>query len=184
MFDFSGSELVILAVVALVFIGPRDLPKALYALSKVVKTIKQMAAEFQSQVEEIAKSADVQDIGQKLRSGWDSFDLEKHVEKTIDPDNTLKSVTDLKSLPASASATETVSQEVSTREENLAKEQKEAEEKRLSILKDCPSILEPAKALRIYEERRSQKQRPACLPPEFSIHQGQRVIVNARDGES
>jgi sec-independent protein translocase protein TatB len=58
MFDFAWSEIAIIAAVALVVIGPKDLPVALRAVSGFVKKARRMAGEFQTHVDEMMREAD------------------------------------------------------------------------------------------------------------------------------
>ena len=50
MFDFAWSELALIAVVALVVIGPKDLPVVMSRLGKMVATIRRMGTEFQREI--------------------------------------------------------------------------------------------------------------------------------------
>ena len=48
MFDFAWSEIALIAAVALVVIGPKDLPVAIRAISGFVKKARGMASEFRA----------------------------------------------------------------------------------------------------------------------------------------
>lgn len=62
MFDIGGLELLVIIVVALVVIGPKDLPVAIRAVTMVIRKMRGMAREFQHGLEEIAREAGVDDI--------------------------------------------------------------------------------------------------------------------------
>src|SRR3972149_8054487 len=62
MFDIGWSELVVIAVVALIAIGPRELPGALRTLGQWMAKIRQMASEFQSQFQEAMREAEMADL--------------------------------------------------------------------------------------------------------------------------
>ena len=47
MFDISWTEILVIGVVALIAIGPRELPRVLYELGRWVRRLRAMAAEFQ-----------------------------------------------------------------------------------------------------------------------------------------
>ncbi len=66
MFDFAWSEIAIIAAVALVVIGPKDLPVALRAVSGFVKKARRMAGEFQTHVDEMMREADLKDVKDSL----------------------------------------------------------------------------------------------------------------------
>ncbi len=61
MFD-SWGELLIIAVVALVVVGPKELPQLLRTLGQWVGKARRMAGEFQSQVNEAIREAELDDV--------------------------------------------------------------------------------------------------------------------------
>lgn len=82
MFDFGigASELLLIAIVALLVVGPKDLPRLLRSIGQFTRKIQSMAREFQDHLNEAAKEAGVDDIKQEVRSMTDltaSADLEK-----------------------------------------------------------------------------------------------------------
>jgi sec-independent protein translocase protein TatB len=89
MFDFAWSEIALIAAVALVVIGPKDLPVALRAISGFVKKARRMAGEFQTHVDEMMRDADLKDVKDSLNQ-IRNFDFRGTVEKTIDPDHSLR----------------------------------------------------------------------------------------------
>lgn len=66
MFDIAWSEFLVVAVVALVVIGPRDLPPLLRQLGKTVATLRRMAGDFQSQFNEALREAELEDLQKDL----------------------------------------------------------------------------------------------------------------------
>ncbi len=89
MFDFAWSEIAIIGAVALIAIGPKDMPVAIRTVAGLVKKARRMAAEFQTHVDEMVKEADLADV-KKSFNEIKNFDLKSVVEKAIDPDNTLR----------------------------------------------------------------------------------------------
>ena len=89
MFDFAWSEIALIAGVALVVIGPKDLPVALRAISGFVKKARRMAGEFQTHVDEMMRDADLKDVKDSFNE-IRNFDFRSTVEKAIDPDHTLR----------------------------------------------------------------------------------------------
>ncbi len=53
MFDIAWSELFLTAVVALVVIGPKDLPKAMLMLGRAIRVIRQMTQSWRQQFEQL-----------------------------------------------------------------------------------------------------------------------------------
>lgn len=68
MFDFGigGSEILLVAVVALIVIGPKDLPKVLRALGKMLAKVRGMASEFQGHLNEAMKDTGVDELRREV----------------------------------------------------------------------------------------------------------------------
>jgi len=65
MFDFGYSELLIVAVVLLIVVGPKELPSLLKAIFDFVSRIKIYAAELRTGVQSIANDLEIQKISKK-----------------------------------------------------------------------------------------------------------------------
>ena len=68
MFDLSLIELLFIAVVALVVIGPKDLPKALASIMRLFKQLQQAFSEVRKQVDDIVDAAGVEETKQDLKT--------------------------------------------------------------------------------------------------------------------
>jgi sec-independent protein translocase protein TatB len=66
MFDIGWSELLVIAVVAIVVIGPKDLPRALRTLGQWTAKVKRMAREFQNQFTEAIREAELDAVQRDL----------------------------------------------------------------------------------------------------------------------
>ena len=64
MLDFSWSELILIGIVALVAIGPKELPGVLRTVGQWMGKARKMAAEFQSQFQEAMREAEMADLKQ------------------------------------------------------------------------------------------------------------------------
>jgi sec-independent protein translocase protein TatB len=62
MFDIGWSEFVVIGVVALIVIGPKELPAVLRAIGQWTTKIRRMAGEFQSQFQEAMREAEMADL--------------------------------------------------------------------------------------------------------------------------
>src|SRR5471030_1306949 len=62
MFDIGWSELVVIAVVALIAIGPKELPGVLRMVGQWIGKIRHMASEFQGQFQEAMREAEMADL--------------------------------------------------------------------------------------------------------------------------
>lgn len=72
MFDIGWSEMLVVGAVALVVIGPKDLPAALRQAGKWMGTVRRMAADFQGQVNQAMREAELDELRQEvsnLKSG-------------------------------------------------------------------------------------------------------------------
>src|SRR5437868_4794999 len=66
MFDIGWSELAVIAVVALVVIGPKDLPKVLRTAGYWMRKVRSIASEFQSSIEQMAREADLDELRKQV----------------------------------------------------------------------------------------------------------------------
>jgi sec-independent protein translocase protein TatB len=62
MFDIGWGELVVIGMVALIAIGPKELPTVLRTLGQYMGKVKRMAAEFQGQFQEAMREAEMADL--------------------------------------------------------------------------------------------------------------------------
>lgn len=67
MFDLSWGEIMVVGAVALIVIGPKDLPKALRTLGKTIGQVRRMAGEFQSQFAEAMREAELDDVRKQIQ---------------------------------------------------------------------------------------------------------------------
>jgi sec-independent protein translocase protein TatB len=88
LFDLGMSELLLIGVVALVFIGPKDLPKALRVAGFWVRKARTLSREFQGSVEQMIREAELDEMRQELKKATE-IDLEKQFRETIDPTGSL-----------------------------------------------------------------------------------------------
>jgi len=66
MFDISWGELLLIGVVALVVIGPKELPGVLRTLGQWTGKLRRMASEFQSQFQEAMREAEMADLKKQV----------------------------------------------------------------------------------------------------------------------
>ena len=67
MLDFGWTELLLIGVVALIVIGPRDLPVMFHTLGRITARARGMAREFSSAMEDAAKASGVHEVTKDLR---------------------------------------------------------------------------------------------------------------------
>jgi sec-independent protein translocase protein TatB len=66
MFDISWSELVLIGVVALIVIGPKELPGVLRMVGHWTAKLRRMAAEFQGQFQEAMREAELAELKKQV----------------------------------------------------------------------------------------------------------------------
>ncbi len=89
MFGFSWAEIGLIMAVALMAIGPKDLPVAIRTVTSLMKKARGMAAEFQGHVDEMMREANLQDVKTEINK-LRNFDFKGAAEQVIDPDGSLR----------------------------------------------------------------------------------------------
>ena len=110
MFDIGWSELVVIAVVALIAIGPKELPGVLRMVGQWMGKARKMAAEFQGQFQEAMREAEMADLKKSFdevkeaATGFTSNNvmtsLERDVGKALDIDGIDKAAASASETPA------------------------------------------------------------------------------------
>ncbi len=89
MFDIGWSEMAVIALIALVVIGPKELPNAMRIAAKWARKARSMAREFQSGVDDMIREADLDDARKALDTAK-TLDMGKVLEDTVDPTGSLR----------------------------------------------------------------------------------------------
>jgi sec-independent protein translocase protein TatB len=87
MFDIGWSELLVIGVVALVVIGPKELPGVLRSLGQWLTKIRRMASEFQNQFQDAMREAELSD----MKKQFDDLTTAKDYGLNLDPIGQVKS---------------------------------------------------------------------------------------------
>ena len=83
-FDIGWSELLVIGVVALVFIGPKDLPRALRVAGYWFRKARTLSREFQNSVDQMIREAELDEMREQLKKATE-FDINKEFQNTVDP---------------------------------------------------------------------------------------------------
>jgi sec-independent protein translocase protein TatB len=84
MFDVGWQELFVVAVLAIIVVGPKDMPRAIRTVTSWIRKAKSMARDFQNGMDDIVREAELEDIRKEAKKATD-FNLEDEIKKTIDP---------------------------------------------------------------------------------------------------
>ena len=107
MFDIGWSEMAVIALIALIVIGPKELPKAMRSVAKWARKARSLAREFQSGVDDMIREADLDDARQAF-DATKTFDIGKALEDTVDPTGSLREeAKELRDTAQSAGSSET-----------------------------------------------------------------------------
>jgi sec-independent protein translocase protein TatB len=104
MFNFGWGELLLIGIVALIAIGPKELPTVLRTVGQALGKVRRMANEFQGQFQEALREADVADLKKQADDLKSSFtdsvanisdfdpmaDTQKEIENSLDFDAPVK----------------------------------------------------------------------------------------------
>jgi sec-independent protein translocase protein TatB len=80
MFGIDSPELLVIAIVALVFIGPKELPGLLKTWGKWMSQMRGMAAEFRGHVDEMVRQSELDEVKKQIEASTSGVDL-----KALDP---------------------------------------------------------------------------------------------------
>jgi sec-independent protein translocase protein TatB len=93
MFDIGWSELLLIGIVALIAIGPKELPGALRTLGQWITKVRRMATEFQNQFQDAIREAELAELKKEVdemtakASSFTQFDpiaeMGKDIEKSV-----------------------------------------------------------------------------------------------------
>jgi sec-independent protein translocase protein TatB len=94
MFDIGWGELVVIGIVALIAIGPKELPTVLRTLGQYMGKVRRMASEFQGQFQEAMREAELVELkkqAEDLKSSVSDLgnleplaDTQKQIESAFD----------------------------------------------------------------------------------------------------
>lgn len=90
MFDLSWTEILVIGVAALIFIGPKELPSTLRTLGKFVSKARHMAREFQGSVQEMVRESEIDEIKKQVDQ-VSTGEFARSIETQIDPTGDISS---------------------------------------------------------------------------------------------
>ena len=89
MFDIGWPELLLVAVLVIVVVGPKDLPRVMRTVAHYVGKAKSMTREFRGYVDDMVRESELDELKNQIQAGTD-LDPGGLMENTIDPDHEIQ----------------------------------------------------------------------------------------------
>jgi sec-independent protein translocase protein TatB len=173
MFDFAWSQIALIAVVALIVIGPKDMPVAIRAITNTIKKARRMAAEFQTHVDDMVREANLDEVRSQI-SDIRNFDFRTEIEKAVDPDHKLRDTfasDPLNPTPATSTSAMGPLPEVAVAEAAIPPDQAAAaapaEPEAPAAPAFIPPNMVPPELAAARPQRQPADEPPAFIPPEI-----------------
>ena len=90
MFSFGWGEILLILVVVIIVVGPKDIPKFLRQIGNLSKSIKKISREFKSSLNQIVEETDLKDVKNSITDVTDikkDLDIKSNLKNEI---NTIK----------------------------------------------------------------------------------------------
>jgi sec-independent protein translocase protein TatB len=84
MFDLAWSEIAIVGLVAVLVLGPKELPQAMRTMAKVMRKMRNLTSELQGHMNEIVREAELDEVRQSIQK-LSTTNLKAEVAKVVDP---------------------------------------------------------------------------------------------------
>jgi sec-independent protein translocase protein TatB len=94
MFDLGWAEMAVIMLVALVVIGPKDLPKVARTIGQWTGKARALARDFQRSLDDMAREAELDEIKKSI-SSVRSTSVRKVIKDAVDPDDELERAFDV-----------------------------------------------------------------------------------------
>jgi sec-independent protein translocase protein TatB len=121
MFEISWSELLILGIVTLVFVGPKELPSLMRTLGKYAGVVRRHANEFKSQFDAAMREAELESMREEVQKMQTSINAEvMRTTAAVDEAGKIARIDPPMPTPAAASAAASVADNLSDKTKTLA----------------------------------------------------------------
>lgn len=89
MLDLGWSEIALIAVLAVIVLGPKELPRTMRTIAQWVRKARRLASDFQRHLDDVVREAELEDL-KKEANRIAHTDIGREIDKTIDPDGTVQ----------------------------------------------------------------------------------------------
>lgn len=90
MFDIGGPELILVAIIAIIVIGPKELPAAIRTVTAVIRKARGLASDFRSGLDEMVRESELNDVKEDIEKSLDLDEFENSIsgdiKEALDPD--------------------------------------------------------------------------------------------------
>ncbi len=88
MFDIGWSEMLVIVALAVVVVGPRDIPKVVRTVGQWIGKARSLARDFQGSLEDMAREAELDELKKTVTDAV-NVDVKKQIEDAFDPTGSL-----------------------------------------------------------------------------------------------
>lgn len=85
MFDIAWSEMLVVAVVLIIVVGPRDLPKVMRGIAQLYGKARSLAGKFRADMDSLAREVELEELRRKVKM-YEFQDPKQELTRLIDPD--------------------------------------------------------------------------------------------------
>ncbi len=97
MFDIGWPELMLIAVITVLVVGPKELPRVLRNFTMWIRRLREIASDFQSGLDDLAREAELEEIQKDLAENTPEHlmeDVEQSIMSDLDMEEEFESITD------------------------------------------------------------------------------------------
>lgn len=97
MFDIGWPELMLIAVITVLVVGPKELPRVLRNFTMWIKRLREIASDFQSGLDDLAREAELEEIQKDLAESSPEHlieDVEQSIISEFDMEEEFETITD------------------------------------------------------------------------------------------
>ncbi|MBL41387.1 MAG: twin-arginine translocase subunit TatB [Rhodospirillaceae bacterium] len=87
MLDIGWTELLVVGLVLVVVVGPKDLPKVLRTIGQWTRKVKKIARDFQDNIEDIARESEIDEVRNNFN---ETINYSENFNNSINPEDNLK----------------------------------------------------------------------------------------------
>ena len=94
MFDIGGWEFLLIAVIGIIIIGPKELPSAIRNITQWIRKARSLARDFQGGLDEMVREAELDEVRKELEADIDTISVENQIGEAVDPTGDIRGAFD------------------------------------------------------------------------------------------